>query len=79
MTLTQTTFLLNFLFFSILMIPSSTTGEVIGNLIEGIADDVPSVEANVDVEQALSTAIDNEGDNAADVVFNKDDDAQLVI
>ena len=57
----------------------SATENIIGNLIEGIAEDVPSVEANVDVEQALKTAIDNEGDDAADVAFNTDDDAQLVI
>ena len=37
------------------------------------------MEANIDVQQALSTAIDNEGDDASDVVFNEDDDAQLVI
>ena len=56
-----------------------TTGEVIGNLIEGIAEDVPSVKANFAVEQALQTAVEKEGAEAADVMFNKKDDAQLVI
>ena len=37
------------------------------------------MKANIDVEQALKTAVEKEGDDAADVVFNKKDDAQLVI
>ena len=37
------------------------------------------MQANINVEQALKTAVQNEGDDAADVVFNKKDDAQLVI
>ena len=37
------------------------------------------MQANIDVEQALQTAMDKEGDDAADVVFNKKDEVQLVI
>ena len=56
-----------------------TVGDIQGTLIEGIAEDVPSVEPSVPLQDALKTAVENERDDINDVAFNSDEDGRLVI
>ena len=55
------------------------TGDVEGQLIEGIAEDVPVLKPTVNVTQALKIAVSHEEDSENAVTFNAEDDAQLVI
>ena len=55
------------------------TGDIRGNLIEGIVEDVPSLDATVNATQALEIAVSNELDDPDDVVFSEENDGQLVI
>ena len=55
------------------------TGDVAGQLIEGIAEDVPVLKPTVNVTQSLKIAVSHEGDHDSEVSFNAEDDAQLVI
>ncbi len=54
-------------------------GDITGQLIEGIAEDVPSLTPEVTAAAALETALQQEGDAANDVIFDADTDAELVI
>ena len=55
------------------------TGDIWGNLIEGIVKDVPSLDATVNATQALEIAVSNELDDPDDVVFSEENDGELVI
>ena len=55
------------------------TGDVAGQLIEGIAEDVPVLKPTVNVTQSLKIAVSHEGDHDSEVSFNAEDDAQLRI
>ena len=57
----------------------STVGDIQGKLIEGIAEDVPSIEPSVSLQEALKTAVVNERDDISDVAFNSVEDGRLVI
>ncbi len=57
----------------------SPTGEIGGNLVEGIAEDVPSLEPVVTPSEALEKAVEAEGDDMEDVQFDEETDAQLVV
>ena len=57
----------------------STVGDIQGKLIEGIAEDVPSIEPSVSLQEALKTAVVNERDDIKDVAFNSDEDGRLII
>ena len=48
-------------------------------MIEGIEEDVPSIDPTIDVTEALDIAVRTEGDFLNDVNFDPDVDAQLVI
>ena len=54
-------------------------GDIQGKMIEGIAEDVPSVDPSVPLQDALKTAVENERDDINDVAFNSDEDGRLVI
>ena len=55
-------------------------GDIEGKLIEGIAEDVPSINPLFSLEDALRKAVENEGDRTVDdVAFDEDQDAILAI
>ena len=53
--------------------------DIEGNLIEGIEEDVPSIEPNVTLKEALRIAASHEEDDIDDILFISEEDGQLVM